>query len=178
MDAAFVNESEIEAGLPHVLASPKDDGKVEAIFLRPKEGERASPESVYLSPEYGVQGDRWASTSGRRLPDGKPYPSTQVSLMNARVLDLLAGTREKWPLAGDNLIVDLDLSGENVPAGQRLAIDDVLLEVTDVPHTGCRTIRSGGVGIRQCGGLRGPASAGGLRAGPEGGERESGQRDP
>ena len=138
MDAAFVNESEIEAGLPHVLASPKDDGKVEAIFLRPKEGERASPESVYLSPEDGVQGDRWASTSGRRLPDGKPYPSTQVSLMNARVLDLLAGTREKWPLAGDNLIVDLDLSGENVPAGQRLAIDDVLLEVTDVPHTGCR----------------------------------------
>ena len=138
MDSAFLNESEIEAGLPHILASPRDVGRVEAIFLRPSEGERASPESVYLSPEDGVQGDRWASTSGRRLPDGRPDPSIQVSLMNARVLDLLAGTREKWPLAGDNLIVDLDLSEENVPAGQRLAIDDVLLEVTEVPHTGCR----------------------------------------
>jgi len=40
-------------------------------------------------------------------------------------------------LAGDNLIVDLDLHEGNVPPGTRLRIGEVVLEVTDVPHTGC-----------------------------------------
>ena len=30
--------------------------------------------------------------------------------MNARVVDLLAGSRDRWALAGDQLFVDLDLS--------------------------------------------------------------------
>ena len=58
--------------------------------------------------------------------------------MNARVLDLVAGgDRERWGLAGDQLIVDLDLSQQNTPPGQRLQIDDVILEISEVPHTGC-----------------------------------------
>ena len=35
------------------------------------------------------------------------------------------------------MIVDLDLSRENTPPGQRLQIDDVILEVSEQPHTGC-----------------------------------------
>jgi hypothetical protein len=35
------------------------------------------------------------------------------------------------------LYVDLDLSGENLPAGTRLAIGSAIVEVTDQPHTGC-----------------------------------------
>ena len=42
-----------------------------------------------------------------------------------------------WPLAGDQLFVDLDLSAGNVPAGTRLRAGTALLEVTDAPHTGC-----------------------------------------
>jgi hypothetical protein len=42
--------------------------------------------------------------------------------MNSRVVALLAQTRERWPLAGDQLYVDLDLSGLNVPPGTRLAM--------------------------------------------------------
>jgi MOSC domain-containing protein YiiM len=41
-------------------------------------------------------------------------------------------------LAGDNLIVDLDLSAANLPPGQRLVAGEALLEVTDAPHTGCK----------------------------------------
>jgi len=58
--------------------------------------------------------------------------------MNARTIALIAQTRERWPLAGDNLFVDLDLSGQNLPVGQRIAIGSVILQITEVPHTGCK----------------------------------------
>ncbi len=61
----------------------------------------------------------------------------QVSLMNARILKMIAGDDERMALAGDNLIVDLDLSGDNIRVGQKLAVGEALLQVTDVPHTGC-----------------------------------------
>jgi MOSC domain-containing protein YiiM len=49
----------------------------------------------------------------------------------------VAGERERWPLAGDQLYVDFDLSVDNVPAGTRLAIGEAVIELTEVPHTGC-----------------------------------------
>ena len=46
-------------------------------------------------------------------------------------------------LAGDNLIVDLDLSEANLPAGSQLAIgDEVVLEISDLSHTGCSKLES------------------------------------
>jgi MOSC domain-containing protein YiiM len=58
--------------------------------------------------------------------------------MGARVIDLFAGgDRAAWPLAGDQLYVDLDLSLDNLPAGARLAIGEALVKVTEPPHTGC-----------------------------------------
>ena len=72
-----------------------------------------------------------------RSPDGSANPLTQLTLMNARTADLVTGSRERWPLAGDQLYVDLDLSIENLPAGTRLAVGDAVIEVTPEPHTGC-----------------------------------------
>jgi len=57
--------------------------------------------------------------------------------MNARILRLIASDEERMALAGDNLIVDFDLSARNMMPGQRLGIGEVVVEVTDVPHTGC-----------------------------------------
>jgi MOSC domain-containing protein YiiM len=57
--------------------------------------------------------------------------------MNTRILALVAGATERWPLAGDNLLVDLDLSETNLPAGQRLRIGHAVIEITAQPHTGC-----------------------------------------
>jgi MOSC domain-containing protein YiiM len=45
--------------------------------------------------------------------------------------------RSRWPLAGDQLYVDFDLSETNVPAGTKLAIGSAVIEVTAQPHTGC-----------------------------------------
>jgi MOSC domain-containing protein YiiM len=58
-------------------------------------------------------------------------------VMNARVAALVAGDRERWPLAGDQLYVDLDLSIENLPPGTQLEIGSAVIEVSEVPHTGC-----------------------------------------
>ena len=73
--------------------------------------------------------------------------------MSSRAAALVAGERERWPLAGDQLYVDLDLSDENLPPGTRLALGSAVLEVTDEPHTGCkkftRALRSRRDGLRQ-----------------------------
>jgi MOSC domain-containing protein YiiM len=57
--------------------------------------------------------------------------------MNARLLRLIAADDERMALAGDNLIVDLDLSQANLPAGQKLAIGEAVIQISDQPHTGC-----------------------------------------
>ena len=57
--------------------------------------------------------------------------------MNDRAAQAIAGSKERRPLAGDQLYVDLDLSIENLPAGTRLAVGDAVIEVTPEPHTGC-----------------------------------------
>jgi MOSC domain-containing protein YiiM len=61
----------------------------------------------------------------------------QINIINARLIALVAQDRERWPLAGDQLYLDMDLSSVNLPPGTRLAIGTALLEVTSQPHTGC-----------------------------------------
>jgi MOSC domain-containing protein YiiM len=58
--------------------------------------------------------------------------------MNARVIALVAGEKGRWPLAGDQLFIDMDVSQENLPPGTRLALGSAVIEVTDQPHTGCK----------------------------------------
>ena len=87
---------------------------------------------------FGLVGDSWRSRGSSRTPDGSPHPDLQLTIMNARVIDLVAGPDKRdWALAGDQLFVDLDLSESNLPPGTCLAIGSALVEVTDEPHTGC-----------------------------------------
>jgi MOSC domain-containing protein YiiM len=129
---------ELEAGLSYVLASPRDVGRLEAIVIRPASNERRMLETARLSPEGGVEGDRWVTDSYYRLKDGRSDPCCQVSIMNARFLRQIAGSEESIRLAGDNLIVDFDLSDVNLQPGSRLAIgEQVIVEISDKSHTGC-----------------------------------------
>ena len=128
----------LEAGLPDILASPRDEGVVKMIVRRPGVGEREVVESGELDLAEGLVGDNWRLRGSRRTQDGKAHPDMQLNLMNSRVIALVAGSRDRWPLAGDQLFVDLDLSKENLPAGTRLAMGSAIIEVTSVPHLGCR----------------------------------------
>ena len=135
-------ESELAKALPDVIASPRDAGRLEAIVVRPAPNERRTLTSATLSPERGIDGDRWATDSFFHLENGQPDPRNQVSLMNARVLRSIAGQEEAICLAGDNLIVDLDLSEANLPTGSRLVIGPVVLEISELSHTGCSKFSS------------------------------------
>ncbi len=129
---------ELEQGLPEVLAAPRDAGRLAAIFVRPATNERRSLADARLTPEGGIDGDRWVTDSYYRLTGGRSDPRSQVSLMNVRFLRQIALNEDAICLAGDNLIVDLDLSEANLPAGSQLAIgDEVIIEISELSHTGC-----------------------------------------
>lgn len=128
---------ELEAGLDHVLDSPKDGGLVEMIVSRPDVDRRKVLDAGWLDPTLGLVGDTWWSRAVEAAADAVPDSDQQLTLMNSRFVHLVAGSRDRWPLAGDQLYVDLDLSTENLPPGTRLALGSAVIVVTDQVHTGC-----------------------------------------
>lgn len=111
--------------------SPRDTGRVEHCVVRPKNGERLMPAQIRVSPDAGIEGDRW-------ITDEHRGPGNQVSLINVHVLRSLAGgDAARMALSGDNLIVDLDLSEANLPVGTRLSIGRALLEISPDSHRPC-----------------------------------------
>lgn len=135
----MITLSELESGLETVQDSPRDQGSLEMIAVRPAEGERRILDQAVVDLELGIDGDMWSRRPSRSGPDGGPNPKAQVTVMNSRVIELVAGGRDHdlWALAGDQLYVDFDLSEDNLPVGSRLQIADSLLEVTADPHLGC-----------------------------------------
>jgi MOSC domain-containing protein YiiM len=139
----YLELDQLETGLADVLGSPSDVGTVELVVRRPAEGEREVLEEGLLDFP-GLVGDRHTLR-------GDTHAGTEITLMNARMVDLVAGgDRERWPLAGDQLYVDLDLRAENLPPGTRLQVGSATLEVSDIPHTGCAkfTARFGSAATR------------------------------
>lgn len=132
-----VDTSTLEAGIPEVRGAPQDDGRVELIVRRPAVDEREVLEEAELVEGEGLAGDTWRVRGNRRMPDGLANPAAQLTVMNARAAVLIAGDKQRWPLAGDQLYVDLDLSLKNLPPGSRLAIGSAVVEVSPDPHTGC-----------------------------------------
>ena len=145
-----VTTEELESGLDEILRSPKDAGALEFIVRRPRVSEREVLTEGELHPSEGLVGDCWRTRGSSRTLDGSAHPDMQLNVMNSRVIALVAQGRERWPLAGDQLYIDLDLSGENLPAGTRLALGEALIEVTAQPHTGGRKSGEGfGIGARK-----------------------------
>ena len=134
----FLNADEFEVGLPEVLESPKDDGEVKMIVRRPDVDQREVLDAGDLDIAEGLVGDNWRSRGSRQTSDGSAHPEMQLNLMNSRVVALVTQSEDRWPLAGDQFFVDLDLGKENLPAGTRLAMGSAIVEVTAVPHLACR----------------------------------------
>jgi hypothetical protein len=133
---------ELEAGMEHIRQSPLDLGVLELLVRRPRIEAREVLDTAELDPVEGLVGDTWRTRGSTRTSDGSAHPDMQLNIMNARVIALLAQARERWPLAGDQLYVDMDLSSDNLPPGTRLAIGSALIEVTAQPHTGCHKFRA------------------------------------
>jgi hypothetical protein len=134
--------AELEAGLDHIRAAPKDEGVLRLIVRRPRVDAREILEEGTLDPVEGLVGDSWKRRGSSRTADGGPHPEMQLNIMNARVTALVAQHQDRWQLAGDQLYLDMDLSAENLPAGTQLTIGSAVIEVTAPPHLGCKKFLS------------------------------------
>jgi hypothetical protein len=131
------NRQELEAGLDHVRQAPKDRGILAMIVRRPQVGARDVLDEAELNIVEGLAGDTWRLRQSTRTRDGSPHPDMQLNIIGARAVQLMAQDKSRWALSGDQLVIDLDLSGANLPPGTRLAIGSAVIEVTPEPHTGC-----------------------------------------
>lgn len=125
-----LSRAALETAIAALPAAPKDAGTLELLVARGPNGERELPESVVLTPEAGMPGDRWA--------DQQRYgPEYQLATTRADFARLIANG-QPLELHGDNLYLDLDLSSENLPAGSRLRLGQALVQVTPQAHNGCK----------------------------------------
>ncbi|MGZ8436939.1 MAG: MOSC domain-containing protein [Candidatus Limnocylindrales bacterium] len=123
-----------DSELDKVHAAPVDHGRLELIVRRPAVDEREILEEAHLDLDRGLVGDRWATRDSARTPS---YLAAQLTVINTRLLAAIEPDRGRWPMAGDQLYVDLDLCAAHLPAGSRLAIGTAVIEVSEAPHTGC-----------------------------------------
>ncbi|WP_040493617.1 MOSC domain-containing protein [Ilumatobacter nonamiensis] len=131
-----LDRAQLEDTLDHVRASPAE-GTLELIVQRPGVDERVVLDEARLNTDEGLEGDTWKQRSSKRTDDGSPHPDMQLNIMNSRILGAIAQSADRMELAGDQLIVDMDLSDANLPAWTKLAVGDAVIQITDQPHTGC-----------------------------------------
>jgi hypothetical protein len=127
----------LEAGLEAIKQSPKTAGVLRLIVCRPQAELRETLHEARLDEVVGLVGDSWLQRGSSKTADGSANPEMQITVINARAIALLANSPERWPLAGDQLFVDLDLSNTNLPAGSQLCVGEAVIEITAPPHTGC-----------------------------------------
>jgi hypothetical protein len=132
-----VTAEELAAALPDVLAAPHDAGAVCLLCARPKPNARTFPDSLTLTRAGGVAGDFEMSRPWLELPDGSPDPRIQVSILPWRMLELVWRERDRIAHPGDNIVVDMNLSAENLPTGTLLSAGTAILRISDVPNDGC-----------------------------------------
>lgn len=137
-DELQLTTDQLEAGLDEIRGAPKDAGVLKLIVRRPREGQREVVDDGQLDMVQGLVGDTWKARGSRHTPDGCADPNAQITIMNARAANLVAGAPARWPLAGDQLYIDIDLSQDHLPPGTRLAIGSAVVEVSAQPHTGCK----------------------------------------
>ena len=123
-----------DAHLDAVHQAPMDGGRLELIVRRPAVDQRETVEDAWLDLDRGLVGDRWAIRDVAKTP---AYLAAQLTVINTRLLAAIEPDRARWPLAGDQLYVDLDLCQEHLPVGSRLLIGTAAIEVSAEPHTGC-----------------------------------------
>jgi hypothetical protein len=125
------------AALPHLRAAPKDRATIRQLCFRPARHAREFPDSLTLTRAAGVPGDRWLTDPWLRLPDGAPDPDIQVSILPARVLDLVWQPHDAAPHPGDTIVADMDMSVANLPPGSLLMAGSAVLRVSPLFNDGC-----------------------------------------
>ena len=138
LNIQHLSMTELESGMDYIRQSPKENGVLKMIVRRPNVDGREVVNEGELDPLEGLVGDTWKARGSGHTPDGLAEINAQITVMNSRTIAVLAQDEERWPLAGDQLYIDMDLSDDNIPPGTHLAIGSAIIEVSVVPHTGCK----------------------------------------
>ena len=146
IDIQHLDREQLEASLAHIRASPAE-GTLELIVQRPAVDERVVLDEARLTCEEGLEGDSWNQRSSKRTDDGSPHPDMQLNIMNSRILGAIARSPERMPLAGDQLIVDMDLSEANLPPWTKLAIGEAVAHLNYLYTRGALQRSVDGAGI-------------------------------
>ena len=128
---------ELRAAVDTIRQAPTDNGIVALVVRRPEVDRREVLDEGYFDQAEGLAGDTWRLRRSQRSSDGSAHPDMQLTLMGVRAIGAISPDESRWPLAGDQLFVDLDLTYANLPPGTRLQIGESVLEVTEQLHTGC-----------------------------------------
>ena len=128
----------LTAGLDDIHQSPKVMGVLELIVRRPQTETREVLDVGELDLVEGLVGDNWQRRGSSSTADGSAHPDMQLTVTSARLMALVAQEKQHWPLAGDQLYIDFDLSVDNVPPGTRLSLGAAVIQITEPPHTGCK----------------------------------------
>lgn len=127
----------MDAHLDHIREAPVGTGVVEVLVRRPKPLQREVLDRAELDPAVGLVGDSWHVRPSRKSVDGGPHPLMQLNLMSTRAISAICSDRTLWPLAGDQVFVDMALGADVLPPGSQLAIGTAVIEITAEPHRGC-----------------------------------------
>jgi hypothetical protein len=140
--ARHIPLAELEAGLRGLVRVSAREGCVALIVRWRADGARETPERMRLSPEEGVPGDPWSRSPPRDS-------DAQLAVVRRDVAEPIANG-QLLTVFGDNLFVDLDISAQGLPPGSRLRVGDAVVEVTPMPHDGCRKFKArfGGDALR------------------------------
>ena len=138
MTINHLDTNELEAGINYILDAPDDKGLVCMIVSRPEIGIRKILKNASLDTNEGLIGDNWKDRGSSSTPDKSANSETQITVMNSRVIELIAHSDDRWKLAGDQLFIDMDMSRSNLPPGSKLKVGSAVIEVSEKPHTGCQ----------------------------------------
>jgi hypothetical protein len=119
-------------------AAPRDHATVTLLVARPGTDQRLTVSTADLDVERGMIGDDWQARGSWEKRGDRANREAQLTLMSTRVLAAIEPDPSRWPLAGDQVYLDLDLSEENLSVGTRLALGSAEVVVTALPHTGCK----------------------------------------
>jgi hypothetical protein len=130
---AHLDSESLVDGLAALAPPPSGSGLVHAVVCRQADEQRTTPGQVRLCPDRGVIGDRWI--------DGSADPQMQVALMRVDVAHLVAGGQHP-AFFGDNILVDMDLSVDQMPPGIQLRVGTASCVVAEAPHNPCNQFAS------------------------------------
>ena len=92
--ARHLSLDELETRWNESRPSPKNKGVLELIVRRPQTEKREVLEEGELDLAEGLVGDNWRTRGSLSRSDGTAHPDKQLTIMNSRVIALVAGDKD------------------------------------------------------------------------------------